>query len=125
MQPTETFDLGATMSVVWQALNAVVCTIGFQAATHGLVLALMMVIYGWFAQQRSRREGKPLIVVARKLCIFCGILAVPGLIALSTSGHLPPVNQLKLSSFGLFGFWSLVIAHLCLEEMNYEWFPDR
>jgi hypothetical protein len=122
---TETFDLQATVTMVGQALIAVICNVGFQAATAGLAVACVIAIIGLIAYKQGRRTGKPLLLVARKIAIFCGFLAIPGLLALLLKGQLPPVNQLVLNPLGLIGFWGLVTAHLCMEEMNFQWYLDR
>jgi hypothetical protein len=125
MTPTETFDLQATVSTVLNALGAVICTIGFQAAVHGLLVALVILTCAFFAMRRQSKTARPLLVVAKKISIFCVVLGIPGSICLVTSGHLPQVNQLELNGFGLLGFWALVTAHLCMEEMNFQWFDSK
>jgi hypothetical protein len=125
MQPAEPFDLGATVSMIFQALVAVVSTIGFQAASAGLIVACVIGLLGYVAILRKQRHAKPLLNVCRKVSIFCVVLGLPGTICLFTMGHLPQVNQLQLHPFGLLGFWALVIAHLCMEEFNFQWFPEN
>jgi hypothetical protein len=122
---TEPFDLGATVSMVYQALVAVISNIGFQAASAGMIVACIIGLLGYVALMRKQRQSKPLLNVFRKVSIFCVVLATPGALCLLTSGHLPQVNQLQLHPLGLIGFWSLVIAHLCLEEFNFQWFPEN
>jgi hypothetical protein len=123
--PTETFDLGATVNMVLQAFTAVICNIGYQVAVAGLAVALVIGVLGFACHIRGRRSGRPLLIVCRKLAIICGCLAVPGLMAIFTQGRLPQVNQLVLNPFGLVGFWGLVTAHLCMEEMNFQWYLDK
>lgn len=125
MPEGEHFNLSQTVNAVWQALSAVVCRIGFDVAVHGLILALIVAAVGFVLSTRKHKAGKPLLSVFRKLAIFCSILAVPGLVCLFTQGSLPPVNTLQLSSVGLLGFWCLVTLHLCMEEMNFQWFQHR
>jgi hypothetical protein len=122
---TEPFDLGATAGMVYQALIAVISNIGFQAASAGMIVAGLIGLLGYIALLRKQHQAKPLLNVFRKVTIFCIILAVPGALCLLTSGHLPQVNQLQLHPLGLIGFWSLVIAHLCLEEFNFQFFPEN
>lgn len=122
---TETFDLQATVHMVGQAFIAVLCNIGFQVATAGLSVAIVLALSGLICLSRGRRPGKPLLAVSRKIAILCGCLGIPGLIALFTRGALPPVNQLVLNPFGLIGFWGLVAAHMCMEEMNFQWYADK
>ena len=122
---TETFDLGATVNMVLQALFAVISNIGFQAATAGLVVACIIGGIGYVGLLRGQRHGKPLLKVFRKVTIFCCAMAVPGAACLLAGGHLPPVNQLRLHPVGLIGFWALLIAHFCMEEFNFNWFPEN
>jgi uncharacterized membrane protein len=123
--PAETFDLQATMHVVGQALYAVVCNIGFQAALSGLFVALVIAIIALVSLKQGKPTGKPLLAVVRKITIFCVLLALPGAFTLLTQRQLPPVNQLVLNPFGLICFWGLVTAHLCMEEMNFQWYLDK
>lgn len=125
MSPIEPVDLQATTSAVLNALGAVLCTIGFQAAVHGLFVACVILVFAFVALRRQSKTARPLFVVAKKISIFCVLLGLPGSISLVTAGHLPQVNQLELNSFGLIGFWALVTAHLCMEEMNFEWFETK
>lgn len=122
MQGSEHFDLSAAIDAIVKAISAVVCRIGFDAAIHGLFIGLIIAIVGFVFLNRNHRYGKPLLAVAKKLTIFCVILGLPGLISILTSGKLPPVNNLELSSVGLIGFWALVTLHLCMEEMNFHFF---
>ncbi|MBX9573350.1 MAG: hypothetical protein K2X77_30905 [Candidatus Obscuribacterales bacterium] len=124
MQGTEHFDLAATVDAIWGAVVALVCRVGFDAAVHGLVIGLIIAGIGVFLLNRKHRYGKPLMAVSRKIAIFCCVLGLPGLIALVSSGKLPPVNNLVLSSVGLLGFWALVTLHLCMEEMNFQYFQQ-
>ena len=121
----EKFDLQATMALTWQALGTVVCTVGFQVAWHGLILSCLIGLLGLHMSYRGRPTGKPLLAVFKKVTIFCLILSSPGAVTLLTSGRLPPVGQLSINSLGLIGFWSLVIAHLSMEEMNFQWFTAK
>jgi hypothetical protein len=125
MEGSEHFDLAATSHAVWNAISSVVCRIGFDAAVHGLCVASIVLVFGIYFSARQHRYGKPLIAVFRKMAIFCSILVIPGLISLISSGKLPPVNSLQLSSIGLIGFWTLVTLHLCMEEMNFQLFPSN
>lgn len=125
MPTSEPFDLQATASMVVNALGAVVTTIGFQAAVHGLLVALVIAICAFVSHHRRGKWARPLFAVFKKVSIFCVVLGLPGAVSLLTSGKLPQVNQLELNSFGLIGFWSLVTAHLCMEEMNFQFFDVK
>ena len=120
MEGTEHFDLNATMDAISNAFTSLVCRIGFDAAVHGFCLAAVVLLVGLACLSRKHRYGKPLLSVSKKIAIFCAVLVVPGLICLLTTGKLPLVDRLQLSSFGLLGFWSLVTLHLCMEEMNFQ-----
>lgn len=117
--------MNATVDAVLNAFRIIACSVFFQAAVHGLILALAIGVVGVIFVRQNRPTGKPLIAVFKKLALFCGVLAIPGLISLITSGGLPVPGEMQINSFGLFVFWSLVIAHLCMEEMNFEWFQTE
>lgn len=125
MNGSEHFNLEATVDAVWHAFVSVVCRIGFDAAVHGFCLAIIVLVIGLSLAGKKHRYGKPLIAVFRKMAIFCSALILPGLICLLSTGKLPPVNTLQLSSVGLLGFWALVTLHLCLEEMNFQLFQAK
>jgi hypothetical protein len=125
MGGTEHFNLASTLDAIWQALVALTCRIGFDLALHGICLAAVVLAVGLVLSAGKHRYGKPLVAVFKKMAIACAVLAVPGLICLLTSGNLPRVNSLELSSVGLLGFWALVTLHLCMEEMNFQLFQSR
>lgn len=125
MEGSEHFDLAATIDAITQAFISLTCRVGFDAAIHGLCVALIVLAVSLGCQSRKHRYGKPLMTVFKKMAIFCTILGIPGLICLATTGKLPPVNSLQLSSFGLIGFWALVTLHLCMEEMNFQLIQSR
>ena len=121
---SESFDLQATLNAVGDAFTIVLCRIGFEAGAHGLLAASVVGMLGFYLWRKRHRAGRPLLMVCRKLVIVCGIMVVPGLIAMVTAGKLPQVGTLQLNSIGLLGFWTLVILHLSMEEMNFEWFKS-
>jgi hypothetical protein len=125
MGETEHFDLAATTNAIGNAIVSIVCRIGFDAAIHGFCVAAIVLAVGLSLKGKGHRYGKPLIAVFRKIAIFCAILMVPGTISLVTTGKLPPVNTLQLNSVGLVVFWALVTLHLCMEEMNFQLFPEQ
>lgn len=122
---TQHFSVAATLTDAGHAFVAVICRIGFEAAMHGLAVAGLVLTVALVQLARKQKYGKPLVVVFRKLATFCGVLAIPGTISLLTNGTLPQVNTLQLNSVGLLGFWSLVTLHLCMEEMNFQWFNQE
>ncbi len=118
----EAFDLAGTLSGAGQALGAIVCHIGFQAALHGLAFALVLGLLGLVLARRGQRFGKPLIAVCGKLSLFCLALMIPGGVALVVSGGLPSTGTFEITSLGFIVFWSLIGLHLSAEEMNFQWF---
>lgn len=116
------FNLDATLGALWQACSALVCHALFDAALHGLAVAMLVGILGLIAARRGQRFGKPLQAVCKKLSLFCLLLMIPGALALLTCGHLPPVGVFQFSSLGFVVFWGLISLHLSAEEMNFEWF---
>jgi len=125
MEGSEHFDLAATTNAIGNGIIALICRIGFDAAVHGYCVAAVVLLVGLTLSSRKHRYGKPLVAVFRKIAVFCTILIIPGLISLVSTGKLPPVNSLQLSSFGLLGFWALVTLHLCMEEMNFQLFQSK
>ncbi len=122
---TEHFSLVSTVSAAGQAFVAIICRIGFEAGMHGLAVAGLVLMVGLIQSARKDKYGRPLLAVFRKLALFCCVLAIPGAISLLTTGALPQVNTLQLNSVGLLGFWALVTLHLCMEEMNFQWFGEE
>ncbi len=121
----ETFNLHRTVVAVQQALFAVVCHMVFDAAMHGLVMALALGIIGFGLNIRKNRFGKPLMDVCRRLSLFCLLLASPGAVTWTLQGHLPPTGVYNVNSIGFVIFWSLICLHLSAEEMNYCFFIKR
>jgi len=118
----EPFNLDQTLISFGQALRAVVCHVWFDAALHGLLMALLLGLAGFVLYKRRTRFGKPLMAVCRRLSLFCLVLMLPGGLALATSGQLPPTGVFHISSLGFLAFWSLICLHLSAEEMNFQWF---
>jgi len=118
----DNFDLQATMSGAGQALGAIVCHIGFEAALHGLAFALVLGLAGLILARRGQKFGRPLMAVCGKLSLFCLVLMSPGVIALLVSGGLPSTGTFEITSLGFIVFWSLISLHLSAEEMNFQWF---
>ncbi len=119
---SEGFNLHQTLAMIGQAFQAVVCNVFFDAALHGLAIAVLFAVIGFILLKRKPKIGKPFISVGKRLSIFCGILMVPGLISLIMAGHLPSTGVFSINSLGFIVFWSLICVHLSAEEMNYQWF---
>lgn len=115
------FDLDACLAAMKEGLAAVVCHIGFDAAIHGLIFAVVVGLAG--LSRRNDRFGKPLVAVSRKLALFCLILLLPGALSVAFTGRLPSTGTFQISSLGFIVFWTLITLHLCAEEMNFQWFP--
>jgi len=115
----DSFNLHQTIIAVQQAIFAVICHMLFDAALHGLVMALTLGLIGFILNKRQNRFGKPLMNVCRRLSLFCLLLAAPGALTLLLQGHLPPAGLYNVNSIGFVIFWSLICLHLSAEEMNY------
>jgi hypothetical protein len=103
-----------------QGLYAVVGHICFVAGVYGLVTACLIAISGCFA--RSTKYGLPLLVVSRKLVIFCGILAAPGTVILAITHQLPSTGAFEVTPIAFIIFWTWISLHLAAEEFNFEFF---
>lgn len=116
------FNLHQTIESIGQAFQAVICHVFFDAALHGLGIAIIFAILGVALLKGKPKIGKPFIAVAKRLAIFCAVLLVPGLISLALQGHLPSTGVFSINSLGFIVFWSLICVHLSAEEMNFQWF---
>ncbi|CAN5618171.1 hypothetical protein BH11CYA1_BH11CYA1_18550 [soil metagenome] len=121
----DNFSYSETVKTVQEAVVNIFCRIIFDWAVHGLVVALVLLIVGLVLLSRKNRLSKPFFGVAKKLGIFCSIVAAPGLITLATSGSLPPVGVYNVNSLGFLCLWSLICAHMLGEETNYQWFVKK
>jgi NADH:ubiquinone oxidoreductase subunit 4 (subunit M) len=125
MNGSETFNLHETVQMVSQAFTAVVCHVLFDAALHGLVMAMMFAAIGFILFKRKHKLGRPFMSVGKRLSIFCALLMVPGICSLIFTGGLPSTGVFSINSLGFIVFWSLICVHLSAEEMNYQWFQVR
>ena len=116
------FNLHGTILAIAHAFYAIFCHVFFDAALHGLGIAVVFALFGFVLFKRSQRFGKPLMSVARRLSIFCLVLLLPGALSLLFAGHLPSTGVFSINSMGFIGFWSLICVHLSAEEMNHQWF---
>jgi hypothetical protein len=121
----ENFDLHATIASISQALKAVFCHMVFDAALHGLAMSILVAILGFLLFRQGKRFGKPLLSAAKRLAIICGVLSVPGVIALVTSGKLPEAGVFNFNSVGFIVFWTLLCLHFSAEEINYQFFIEE
>jgi tetrahydromethanopterin S-methyltransferase subunit C len=119
---SESFNLHQTVQAIEQAAYAVVCNIFFWAALHGIIMALVLGAIGYVLFKRKIKLGRPFMSVCRRLCLFCGIVTIPGLISLLTAHSLPPAGVANINSWAFLGFWGLICVHLSAEEMNYRLF---
>lgn len=122
MAVESTFNLHETVNMVLGAMYAVVCNILFMAAVHGLAIAVFFGLLGFVLFKRKIPVGRPFMLVCRRLCIVCAIIAVPGLISLVATHSLPPAGVANVNSIAFIVFWSLICVHLSAEEMNHRWF---
>jgi hypothetical protein len=120
-----TFNLRETVTTVFGAMYAVICNILFWAAVHGLAIAVCFGVIGFILFKRKNAVGRPFMAVCRRLCLACGILAIPGVIALVTQHALPPAGVANVNSMAFIVFWSLICVHLSAEEMNHRWFKPQ
>jgi hypothetical protein len=119
---TEPFNLDATLAAIGHAFYGVTCNIMFWAAVHGLAIALTVGVLGFFLYHMRFKLGKPFMIVCRRLCLVCSIIAIPGLITLATVHSLPSAGVANINSIAFIVFWSMVCVHLSAEEMNTRWF---
>lgn len=118
----ETFNLHETVAMVLYAIKAVICNILFLAAVHGVAIALLFGVIGFILFKRKVPLGRPFMLVCRRLCIVCGVLAIPGIVSLLATHGLPPAGVANVNSIAFVVFWSLICVHLSAEEMNHRWF---
>ncbi len=118
----DTFNLHETVNMVMGAINAVICNIFFWAAVHGLAIAVCFGVIGFILFKRKVPVGRPFMLVCRRLCLVCALLAVPGLLSLCMAHGLPPAGVANVNSIAFIVFWSLICVHLSYEEMNHRWF---
>ena len=116
----EKFDLSATLSAVGQAALAVICHMLFEFAAHGLFMAALLAVAGVIFLTRRHHFGPPLLRVARRLGIFCAILALPGVLCIVFWGGLPSAGVFNVNSLGFICAWSLICLHLSAEEINHS-----
>jgi hypothetical protein len=119
---SEGFSLHETIQMIGQGLQGVICHVFFDAALHGLAIAVLFAIIGVALLKSRPKIGKPFIAVGKRLSIFCAVLMVPGLISLAVAGHLPSTGVFEVNHLGFIIFWSLICVHLSAEEMNHQWF---
>lgn len=119
---SDNFSYSETVHAVQEAAVNIFCRIIFDWAVHGLAVALFLLVFGLILLARKNKLSKPFFGIAKKLGIFCAIVAAPGLITLATTGSLPPVGVYNVNSLGFLCLWSLICAHALGEETNYQWF---
>ena len=114
------FNLDSALTMLGQGLYAVVGHICFEAGLYGLFTALLIAVSGCVT--RLTRYGLPLLVVSRKLAVFCSILIAPGTIILATTHQLPATGAFQVTPVAFIIFWSWISLHLAAEEFNFEFF---
>ena len=118
------FDFSATLAAIGQAAMAVICHMVFLFAAHGLCMAALLALAGTFCLARRHHFGPPLLRVARRLGIVCGILALPGALCIAFWGALPSAGVFNVNSLGFIWAWSLICLHLSAEEINHSQTPS-
>lgn len=116
----EHFNLEQTMHSVGIALQAVTGHIFFDAALHGLIIALVIALVGLVLLLRKQKYGQPLTIVAGKLSIACLIMMLPGFFFLLKQHQLPSTGVFHINSLGFIVFWVWISLHLSAEEINFE-----
>jgi len=111
------FDLHTTLEAIGQAGVAVVCHMFFKFALHGLFMATLLALIGTVLFKRNHAYGQPLLVVAKRIAIFCLLLAVPGGCSLLFYGKLPDAGVFNVNSIGFICLWSLICLHFSAEEI--------
>lgn len=114
------FDFSETLAAIGQAAMAVICHMVFMFAAHGLFMAFLLAVAGAFFLVRRHHFGPPLLRVARRLGIVCGVLALPGALCIAFWGGLPSAGVFNVNSLGFICAWSLICLHLSAEEINHS-----
>ncbi len=126
MENSDKFNFQEAVHIVTDALGGVVCTIFFEAAKYGLIVAAVVFLAG-LSLKNTRRAllSKPMMLAASKLAITCLVLSIPGIICQVLTGGLPSKGFFEIYPLGYIGFWSLVSVWLCGESINYQWFSPN
>jgi hypothetical protein len=114
----DSFNLHKTLATIWQAMQSVFCHMLFDFALHGFILVLILAIVGAVLLKRKHAYGPAVMQVAKRITVFCLILAIPGGLYLIIHHHLPDAGVFSFNSVGLLCFWSLICTHLVAEEIN-------
>ena len=115
---TDNFNLQQTLATIGQAMQAVFSHMLFDFALHGLILALVLAIIGFYFLQNKHPYGLPIIRVSKRLSVFCLVFALPGILYLTIHHCLPNAGVFSFNSIGILCFWAWVSAHLAAEEVN-------
>ncbi len=120
--PKSDFNFSLLLKNIENAIVIVASRIIFDFGSHGLILATVVLIIGFYGKKKAKNYAKPFYEVAKKLYITCFIFMIPGILSLITHGSIPKAGVYNINSLGYLGLWSLITCYLCMEEMNYEWF---
>ena len=115
---TSSFNLHETLEIIKQAIQAVVCHMLFDFALHGIILAAFLILISFYLSASKYPHVHSIQRVAKRIVIFCLLLAIPGFISLIVNHHLPDAGVFSFNSIGLLCFWSLISVHLVFEEIN-------
>lgn len=115
---TDSFNLHETLGIIKQAVKAVVCHMLFDFALHGIILAAFLTLVSFYLASCKYAHVQAIQRVAKRIIIFCLLLAVPGTLSLIINHGLPDAGVFSFNSIGLLCFWSLISVHLVFEEIN-------
>jgi hypothetical protein len=114
---SESFDLHATLHSIGQAALAVTGHMLFKFGVHGLFMAAFMAIAGLVLVRKNPTLHKALLLVARRIAVFCAVISLPGIMCLIFYGKLPDAGVFNINSMGFICLWSLICVHLFAEEV--------
>jgi len=112
------FNLHQTLGMIGTAIEAVVCHMLFDFALHGIILAALLIFISFCLSARKYAYAGCVGRVAKRMVIFCLVLALPGVLSLIINHQLPPAGVFSFNSIGLLCVWSLISVHLVFEEIN-------
>jgi hypothetical protein len=115
---TSSFNLHQTIAIITKAIEAVVCHMLFDFALHGIIISIVLVIIAAYLSSQKSFYAPSILRVAKRIVIFCLVVAIPGALSLLINRCLPDAGVFNFNSIGLLSFWSLICVHLVFEEIN-------
>ena len=95
---TETFNLHKTIEAIGQAMQAILCHMLFDFALHGLLMAIVLVTLSIYLLKRKHAYAVSVRRVAKRITIFCLLLAIPGGLSLVLRHSLPAAGVFNFNS---------------------------